>query len=99
VNPLLKVPPASRGNRTRARFPSRSGGNLKEGEKTEPNPHSVPLAKRGEPQGGGQRPNPYPARFPSRSGGTEPSVVRLILTLRGWWRCASRGAGTRSVLG
>ena len=30
-NPLLKVPPASRGNRTRARFPSRSGGNLQEG--------------------------------------------------------------------
>jgi hypothetical protein len=29
--PLLKVPPASRGNRTRARFPSRSGGNLQEG--------------------------------------------------------------------
>jgi hypothetical protein len=30
-NPLLKVPPASRGNRTRARFPSRSGGNLRRG--------------------------------------------------------------------
>jgi len=30
-DPLLKVPPARRGNRTRARFPSRSGGNLKEG--------------------------------------------------------------------
>jgi hypothetical protein len=30
-NPLLEVPPASRGNRTHARFPSRSGGNLKEG--------------------------------------------------------------------
>jgi D-alanyl-D-alanine carboxypeptidase/D-alanyl-D-alanine-endopeptidase (penicillin-binding protein 4) len=30
-DPLLKVPPASRGNRTDARFPSRSGGNLKEG--------------------------------------------------------------------
>jgi hypothetical protein len=30
-DPLLKVPPASRGNRTRARFPSRSGGNLQEG--------------------------------------------------------------------
>jgi D-alanyl-D-alanine carboxypeptidase/D-alanyl-D-alanine-endopeptidase (penicillin-binding protein 4) len=29
-DPLLKVPPASRGNRTEARFPSRSGGNLKE---------------------------------------------------------------------
>ena len=29
--PLLQVPPARRGNRTRARFPSRSGGNLKEG--------------------------------------------------------------------
>ena len=26
----LKVPPARRGNRTRARFPSRSGGNLQE---------------------------------------------------------------------
>jgi len=34
-NPLLKVPPASRGNRTHA-------------------PHAVPLAKRGEPAGGGQ---------------------------------------------
>ena len=30
-NPLLKVPPARRGNRIQARFPSRSGGNLKEG--------------------------------------------------------------------
>ena len=30
-DPLLQVPPASRGNRTPARFPSRSGGNLKEG--------------------------------------------------------------------
>ena len=30
-NPLLKVPPASRGNRTRVRFPSRSGGNLRRG--------------------------------------------------------------------
>jgi D-alanyl-D-alanine carboxypeptidase len=30
-DPLLKVPPASRGNRTDARFPSRSGGNLKKG--------------------------------------------------------------------
>ena len=30
-NPLLKVPPESRGNRTRARFPSRRGGNLQEG--------------------------------------------------------------------
>jgi D-alanyl-D-alanine carboxypeptidase/D-alanyl-D-alanine-endopeptidase (penicillin-binding protein 4) len=30
-DPLLQVPPASRGNRTDARFPSRSGGNLKEG--------------------------------------------------------------------
>ena len=28
-DPLLKVPPARRGNRTRARFPSRSGGNLR----------------------------------------------------------------------
>jgi D-alanyl-D-alanine carboxypeptidase/D-alanyl-D-alanine-endopeptidase (penicillin-binding protein 4) len=30
-DPLLKVPPASRGNRTDARFPSRRGGNLEEG--------------------------------------------------------------------
>jgi hypothetical protein len=30
-DPLLKVPPARRGNRTRARFPSRSAGNLQEG--------------------------------------------------------------------
>jgi hypothetical protein len=29
-NPLLKVPPARRGNRTPVWFPSRSGGNLKE---------------------------------------------------------------------
>jgi hypothetical protein len=29
-DPLLKVPHARRGNRTRARFPSRSGGNLQE---------------------------------------------------------------------
>jgi hypothetical protein len=39
-NPLLKVPPASRGNRTGA----------------------VPLAKRGEPEGGGRFNNP-PARL------------------------------------
>ena len=31
MTPLLQVPPARRGNRTPARFPSRSGGNLKEG--------------------------------------------------------------------
>jgi D-alanyl-D-alanine carboxypeptidase/D-alanyl-D-alanine-endopeptidase (penicillin-binding protein 4) len=31
ADPLLEVPPASRGNRTDARFPSRSVGNLKEG--------------------------------------------------------------------
>ncbi len=31
-NPLLQVPPACRGNRdVRGWFPSRSGGNLKEG--------------------------------------------------------------------
>ena len=30
-NPLLKVPPASRGNRTRARFPPLREGNLQEG--------------------------------------------------------------------
>ena len=34
-NPFLKVPPARRGNRTRARFPSRSGGNLQGGGKCE----------------------------------------------------------------
>ena len=43
-DPLLKVPPARRGNRTLAQFPSRSGGNLSH--------LSVPLAKRGEPVGG-----------------------------------------------
>ena len=32
-DPLLKVPPASRGNRTRARFPPLREGNLKEGGK------------------------------------------------------------------
>jgi hypothetical protein len=66
-NPLLKVPPAGRGNRTAARFPSRSGGNLQEGgnrplppptgsrcRQGEPNPCAVPLAKRGEPHGRGQ---------------------------------------------
>jgi hypothetical protein len=30
-DPLLQVPPARRGNRTLARFPSRSGGNLRRG--------------------------------------------------------------------
>ena len=30
-DPLLQVPPARRGNRTPARFPSRSGGNLRRG--------------------------------------------------------------------
>jgi len=30
---FLQVPPAGMGNRTPARFPSRSGGNLKEGGK------------------------------------------------------------------
>ncbi len=39
-----------------ARFPSRSGGNLKEGGKTEPVPSAVPLAQRGEPKGGGRNP-------------------------------------------
>ena len=59
-NPLLKGPPAGRGNRTAARFPSRSGGNLKEGE-TSPYPLlRVPDAGRG---------NRTAARFPSRSGG------------------------------
>ena len=43
---LLKVPPASRGNPLPARFPSQSGGTHA--------PHAVPLAKRGEPEGGGQ---------------------------------------------
>ena len=68
-----------------ARFPSQSGGNLKEGEKTEPNPHSVPLAKRGEPYGGGQRPNPYPARFPSRSGGNLKEGGNYELWLGDWY--------------
>jgi hypothetical protein len=31
TTPLLQVPPARRGNRTLARFPSRSGGNLRRG--------------------------------------------------------------------
>jgi len=43
---IFKVPLAKRGNRTPTRFPPR--------EAREPNPHTVPLAKRGEPEGGGQ---------------------------------------------
>ena len=39
-NPLLQVPPARRGTKHLARFPSRSG---------ESSPSTVPLAKRGEP--------------------------------------------------
>ena len=48
-NPLLKVPPARRGNRGGAPFAvplAKRGENL--------HAHSVPLAKRGEPKGGGQ---------------------------------------------
>ena len=47
-DPLLKVPPARRGNRTGAprSVPLAKRGNLC--------PRSVPLAKRGEPAGGGQ---------------------------------------------
>jgi hypothetical protein len=48
-NPLLKVPPARRGNRVGAPFAvplAKRGENL--------HAHSVPLAKRGEPKGGGQ---------------------------------------------
>jgi len=47
-NPLLKVPPARRGNRVGAPFAvplAKRGENL--------HAHSVPLAKRGEPKGGG----------------------------------------------
>ena len=84
-NPLLKVPPAGRGNRTHARFPSRSGGNLKEGgnkplppptgspcRQGEPNPRAVPLAKRGEPKGGGKQALTPSYGFPMQAGGTEP---------------------------
>jgi PBP4 family serine-type D-alanyl-D-alanine carboxypeptidase len=46
ADPLLEVPPASRGNRTDARFPSRSGGNLKEGGKF---PEMTPLAEHRSP--------------------------------------------------
>jgi len=48
-DPLLKVPPARRGNRVGAPFAvplAKRGENL--------HAHSVPLAKRGEPKGGGQ---------------------------------------------
>ena len=48
-NPLLKVPPARRGNRVGAPFAvplAKRGENL--------HAHSVPLATRGEPKGGGQ---------------------------------------------
>jgi PBP4 family serine-type D-alanyl-D-alanine carboxypeptidase len=46
ADPLLEVPLASRGNRTDARFPSRSGGNLKEGGKF---PEMTPLAEHHSP--------------------------------------------------
>jgi hypothetical protein len=67
-NPLLKVPPASRGNRTSVWFPSRSGGNLKERGKHKLCPRDwyynpllkVPPASRG---------NRTAVWFPSRSGG------------------------------
>jgi hypothetical protein len=57
-DPLLKVPPASRGNRTGAWFPSRSGVRRNHAPARFPSrsgvrrnlPHlAVPLAKRGEP--------------------------------------------------
>ena len=84
-NPLLKVPPVSRGNRTGA-------------------PLTVPLAKRGEPKGGGQIenfgraigiiPTAHPEfvsesaittpslRFPLRAGGTD--WARLSVPLAKW---------------
>ena len=56
-DPLLKVPPASRGNRTRARNrapaaqPAPAAASCSQGE---PNPCAVPPASRGEPKGGEQ---------------------------------------------
>jgi hypothetical protein len=61
LHPLLKVPPASRGNRADS-LPLTSRGKPEKREthdsvplakQGEPSPHSVPLAKRGEPAGGG----------------------------------------------
>ena len=90
-NPLLKVPPASRGNRTGA-------------------PLAVPLAKRGEPKGGGQIENfgraigiipiAHPEfvnesaiktpslRFPLQAGGTERARFSVPLAKWGGYKPA-----------
>ena len=60
-HPLLKVPPASRGNQADSLPLVRQGEPEKRethdaaprAKQGEPSPHSVPLAKRGEPAGGG----------------------------------------------
>jgi hypothetical protein len=49
------------------RFPLRAGGT---------NPCAVPLAKRGEPYGGGNTLTPS-CRFPLKTGGTNPCAVPL----------------------
>ena len=60
---LLKVPPARRGNRTRARFPSRSGGNLKEGGQFINSEHAIGISK------GRHRGLPLHRRLPSPARG------------------------------
>ncbi|MFT0745638.1 glycosyltransferase family 39 protein [Synechococcus sp. RC10B2] len=61
-NPLLKVPPAGRGNRADSVPPAKREEPEKRdthalvplAKRGEPSPHSVPLANRGEPAGGGR---------------------------------------------
>jgi hypothetical protein len=61
-NPLLKVPPAGRGNRADSVPPAKreepekrdTHASVPLAKRGEPSPHSVPLAKRGEPAGGGR---------------------------------------------
>jgi hypothetical protein len=61
-NPLLKVPPAGRGNRADSVPPAKreepekrdTHASVPLAKRGEPSPRSVPLAKRGEPAGGGR---------------------------------------------
>jgi carbamoyl-phosphate synthase large subunit len=68
--PLLQVPPASRGNQTAA-----SVALAKHGEP--PIPHTVPLAKQGEPKGGGSQ-NPLCNERDSGSSGLWAQVFPLL---------------------
>jgi para-aminobenzoate synthetase/4-amino-4-deoxychorismate lyase len=84
--PSLRFPlPA--GGTTPARFPSRSGGNLKEGGK-DTRPHLPADAQLSLPAGG-----TTPARFPSRSGGNLKEGGKI-----GRWRpTLTRGAYERAL--